>query len=209
MLNLYNMSNLAPASKLIADDRWNGDGVTKSFELYYVNPQDIQRVYADGELKGTITDYYTHYLGTAAMLTFLIAPISGTANIIAQAGTCLYFPAGTTQTGTINACRGGSEAYPWYISNDDSDKGYQDVTITPLDFVGDDETSWVKLATTEAGLAAAVAGAALNIGDITDSDVGHIFWCQVTVPRNTLEPNTPQLNKYDLAAVISYLEYEL
>jgi hypothetical protein len=209
MLHIHNMSSLVAASRLIPVDEFSGNGLVKNFALYNVTPEILARVYVDQLLKGTLTDFFTYQAGGTNWLSFYTAPGIGSNNIQVQTGTCFFFPEGTVLNGYINAYRGDSVYYPWYVMNDDAAKGYLDVTITPLDFITPNEVSWIKLAKTEAGLETAVAGAALTLDDMTDSDVAHIFWAKVTIPRHTLAANTPAVNKYDINFNMSWAEYDL
>lgn len=58
------------------------------------------------------------------------------------------------------------------------------VIITPTDISGTDETGWVKLSTTQGGLAGATPGATLIPPDLNPNDT-YIFWERITVPAAT------------------------
>lgn len=62
----------------------------------------------------------------------------------------------------------------------------QNSEVYPFDNAGTDESTWVKLATTQAGLTTAIAGAALQIPDLEPEDV-FTFWIRVTVPSGWFE----------------------
>jgi len=69
---------------------------------------------------------------------------------------------------------------------------YEDIVVTPLDTADSDESSWCLLALTQAGLEAAIGGAALSLGNKTH-DTTLSFWRRFTVPADT-----PVQNKSDL-----------
>ena len=208
-LHIYNQASLSAASKRTPEDVFSGDGLTQDFALVYVTASLLARAYVDENLKGTTVDFYTYLLAPTEYIHFYTAPLLGTSNIVVQTNYGLFFPGGTVQSGQLNAYAGDTVDVEYQISNDDSDKGYLNVTITPQDFIGTDEAGWVKLATTQGGLTSAVAGAALNIGSVLDSDTAHSFWTRMTVPASFLPPNEPALNKYDLSFLLAWAEYDL
>jgi len=66
------------------------------------------------------------------------------------------------------------------------------IEVVPIDDAGSSETSWVKLATTQAGLATAVAGASLVLPDKTYAQ-SISFWRRCTVPAGTTVQNKTDL----------------
>jgi hypothetical protein len=208
-IKVYNNVNLSAGSRRIPEDRLSGTGATQTFTLVNVTSALLARVYVDEILQATITNFYSYLLLGTNFLYFYSAPALGTNNIVAQTDQCLFFPGGTAPTGQLNAYGGDTVDCVFYISNDDAAKGYNQVTITPNDFIGDDEAGWAKLATTQGGLDSAVAGAALNLGNIIDYDTDHPFWVRITVPAAYLAPNIPAFNKYDLSFLVSRAEYDI
>ena len=61
---------------------------------------------------------------------------------------------------------------------------YSDIEMTVLDTTGTDETGWVKLALTQAGLTSATPGAKLLVGDKSPNQTLS-FWRRVTVPAGS------------------------
>ena len=66
--------------------------------------------------------------------------------------------------------------------------GTTQITVTIVNSGGGESSSAVKLATTEAGLAAATAGAALNLGTTINSGVGSAaaIWLRITDQTNVV-----------------------
>ncbi|MHB9037096.1 MAG: hypothetical protein ACYC64_10530 [Armatimonadota bacterium] len=61
---------------------------------------------------------------------------------------------------------------------------YSNLNLEPVDTSGTDESSWCKLASTQAGLDAAVPGQALALGDKSyNSTIS--FWRRISVPAGT------------------------
>ncbi len=77
---------------------------------------------------------------------------------------------------------------------------YDGVTITPTDAVAPDESTWCALALTQNALDAAVAGAALPLGDKAHNAT-LAFWRRYTVP-----PETAVQNKSDIKLRITGTE---
>lgn len=77
---------------------------------------------------------------------------------------------------------------------------FNTVVITPTDSSGTDESTWVRLATTQVGLSSAVDGAALSVGTKACA-TSYTFWRRITVPAATAVQN-----KVDLSYVISGLK---
>jgi len=69
---------------------------------------------------------------------------------------------------------------------------YESLSITPTDAVDSDESTWCKLALSQGELDAAVAGAALPLGNKTHNATLS-FWRRYTVP-----PETAVQNKSDI-----------
>lgn len=71
------------------------------------------------------------------------------------------------------------------FGRNDGDLIARDLEITPTDLSGSDESTWLKLATTQGGLAAATPGAALSwVGDVNPAGA-FTFWMRITVPALT------------------------
>lgn len=61
---------------------------------------------------------------------------------------------------------------------------YSDLTLSPVDASGTDESSWCALALTQAGLDGALPGQALSLGEKSfNSTIS--FWRRITVPADT------------------------
>lgn len=85
----------------------------------------------------------------------------------------------------------------------DGDLIVRDLLITPTDKVDSDESTWMKLATTQGGLDAATPGAALSYGSDINPNGTYIFWLRTTVPAAT-DPE----DKTDLCLRITCNGYE-
>lgn len=160
-------------------DTYNGtDGESKDRELFLANEQTTlasaisaaataialsEPRFADGE---------TIIIGGEQML---IVSGGGTASLTVERG---Y--AGTA-AGNHSS---GTKVYSAY--------NYTGLLIQPIDNTGSSEASWVKLATDQAGLDAAVAGESLILGDKAHNATLS-FWRRVTVPAGT-----PVQNKTDI-----------
>lgn len=83
------------------------------------------------------------------------------------------------------------------FGKNDGTTDIKDLTITPTDTDGADETGWMKLATSQAGLGTAIAGAALAIGNVLVGET-FTFWERMTVPAD----QSPE-NKLDLTLRIT------
>lgn len=84
----------------------------------------------------------------------------------------------------------------------DGDLIIRDLEVTPHDLDGSDESTWIKLATTQGGLGAAVAGDPLSYGsDLVPTDT-YTFWERMTVPAST-----PAEDKQDLCLRITCKGY--
>lgn len=208
-LKLYNKEDLSIGSLRIPEDRFNGTGAKQDFTLINVTAALLARVYVDELLKATITDFYSYNILGTSHLYFYTAPILGTNNVVVQTNQCLFFPGGTSPTGQLDGYGGDTVDCVFYLSNDSASKRYNNVIITPNDFIGSSEAGWAKLATTQGGLDSAVAGASLNLGNITDYDTAHPFWVRITVPAGYLSPNIPAFNKYDIGFLIQRVEYDI
>lgn len=210
MIQIYNKNTLSDIYKRIPEDRFSGNGSLKDFALYNLTPELLARVFVAETLKGTNTDFYTFAMAGTNFISFLSTPPAGTNNIICQSDECLFFPGGTTQTGYMNGYAGDSVDIEFYLLNDDSSAQYFNIILTPDDEIGksiSDETTFFKIASTQAGLDTATAGQPLNFGSILDSNVFHSFWVRLTIPEHFLAADVPALNKNDLSLKISALEY--
>lgn len=209
MIQLYNKQEISAETKRTPEDVFSGDGVTQEFSFYNLNPDILARVFLDSILQVTNTDFYTYWIYPAgtSWIFFYTPPIFGSSNIILQGSSGLFFPGGSTQSGYLNGYNGDNIDICFWLSNDNILKYYTGLTIVPIDIVPtEDETSWIKLATTQAGLDSAVAGASLSYPDINDSDTLHPLWIRVTVPPGYLGPDVSIFNKTDISFSISYTE---
>ena len=105
---------------------------------------------------------------------------------------------GGTTTPTVERGYGGTTPIT-HSSGDAVYAGYDyaDLTITPLDMDGADETSWITLGIDLADLDTNTPGTPLNLSAKTHQTT-HSFWRRITVPANT-----PVQNKTDLRLQIS------
>jgi len=160
-------------------DVFNGtDGESKDRQLYLANEQTTLAAAVDGAAttiplsEARFTDGQIIIVGSEQML---IASGGGTTSLTVERG---Y--AGTT-AGNHSS---GTKVYSGY--------NYSDLTVQPVDEVGSSEASWVKLASDQAGLDAAVAGASLTLGNKAHNTTLS-FWRRITVPAAT-----PVQNKTDI-----------
>lgn len=201
MLELFTEDTLL--NRLYPEDVFNGDGTTAIFDLVNLG-DNVVRVFVDEIL--VPPENYTIADNSGWEINFgTNIPAFGTNNIILQSDTCMLYP----PSGSLNGYRGESVDINYFINNSDALKGYESVVIEPIDQIGGTQMDWIKLATTQGGLDSAVAGANLEIGDITDNGVAHGFWVRVIVPSGYLNLNDPAETKYDIALKISGLEYDL
>lgn len=210
MINIYNKNTLSDEYKRIPEDVFSGNGVVKDFALFNITPELLARVFVTEVLMGTNVDWYTYFSSGTNYISFLSTPPSGTNNITCQTDQCLFFPGGTSPAGYLNGYAGDSVDIEFYLVNDDSSKQFFNIVITPNDEIGksiSDETTFLKLALTQAELDTAIAGNALNFGSITDYNVFHSFWIRLTIPEHFLAADVPALNKNDLGLILSMLEY--
>lgn len=93
---------------------------------------------------------------------------------------------------TFDGENGESDDVELFLKNDGTTKLGGTVPlpfqITPVDLVGSDETTWIKLATSQGGLNAAIAGDPLDVIDMDPGDF-IVFWMRMTVPPSTIEEN--------------------
>jgi hypothetical protein len=109
-------------------------------------------------------------------------------------------------TSSINVLRGVSGSIPSahqagskvYFACD-----YEDIVISPVDNSGSDESGWITLAMTEAGLNSALPGRPLSIGN-KRFDETITFWRRYTVP-----PGTAAQNKTDIKLSITGTEHPI
>lgn len=97
---------------------------------------------------------------------------------------------------------GQSRDVQLFLRND-GDLIIRDLVITPADASAPDETSWMKLATSQGGLAAATPGAALSYGSDLNPAAIYTFWERMTVPAST-----SPADKSDLSLQITCKGYE-
>ncbi len=160
-------------------DVFNGtDGESKDRQLYLANEQTTLASAVD-DVTTTIplaearfTDGAIIIIGSEQMQ---IVGGGGTAELNVDRG---Y--AGTT-AGNHSS---GTKVYSGY--------NYSDLSVEPVDEVGASEAPWVRLAATQAGLDAAVAGASLALGN-KNHNTTLSFWRRITVPAAT-----PVQNKTDI-----------
>jgi len=72
-----------------------------------------------------------------------------------------------------------------WIKND-GDLLLTSVSITPIDLVGSGQETWIKLATSQVGLDSAIAGAALDLPNLSVDEITS-FWVRATVVIDTPE----------------------
>jgi len=168
-------------------DTYNGtDGQAKDRELFLANEQSA--------LAANITSTQTNVTLAAARFADGDTIIIDNEQMIVTAGggtTSLTVQRG--QNGTPKAAH--TSATPVY-----SALTYTTLKVKPVDSSGSDESSWCKLALTQAELDAAVPGAELTLGDKAHS-VTLSFWRRFTVPAGT-----PVQNKTDLKLRITGVE---
>jgi len=159
------------------DDILNGtDGESKDRQLYLANEQTTLAA----------------PLGAVGNTVQLAQPRFQNGQVVIVDGETMGVVAGGGTT-TLTVSRGfsGNVAHaagtPIYVATK-----YNSLKVEPLDTEGTDEKSWIRLATSQAGLAAAVPGAALSLGTKNHNQT-LTFWRRVTVPAAT-----PIQNKTDL-----------
>jgi hypothetical protein len=76
------------------------------------------------------------------------------------------------------------------------------VEIEVVDIVGGDESTWSKLATTQAGLSGAAPGNSINVGDLAPAATA-TFWLRITVPADTDPEDKTDLRVRATASVSS------
>lgn len=169
------------------DDSYNGtNGETKDKELFLANEQTIlAAMLPSGAVTLELSDpcFANNELIVIDDEQMLIVSGGGTALLSVQRG---Y---GGTTPAVHNA---GAVVYSGY--------NYTGVIIEPVDVSGSDESDWYTLAATQAGLDAAVPGAALPIGNKTYEQTLS-FWRRCVVPAGT-----PVQNKTDLKLRITGTE---
>ncbi len=160
-------------------DVFNGtDGESKDKQLYLANEQTTLASAIDGVTatiplaEARFSDGQIIIVGGEQML---ITSGGGTAELTVERG-----QAGTT-AGNHSS---GTKVYSGY--------NYSDLTIQPVDEEGSSEASWVKLASDQAGLDTAVAGASLALVDKAHNTTIS-FWRRIMVPAAT-----PVQNKTDI-----------
>lgn len=165
-------------------DEFNGtSGETKDRELFLANEQNT--------LSAALTSSATTVSLTKAAFANGTTLRIGSEEMTVQSG------GGTT---TITVTRGANNTTAAAHASGDTvftSFDSKDLTIAPIDSNGSDETSWVSLALTQAGLSSATAGSELVLGDKT-YDQTLSFWRRVVVPAGT-----PVQNKTDLRLQVS------
>ncbi|MCL5102742.1 MAG: hypothetical protein M1133_01330 [Armatimonadetes bacterium] len=168
-------------------DTYNGtDGESKDRELYLANEQttlaaDITSIQTGITLASArFIDGDTIIIGTEQMI---VTAGGGTTSLTVQRG----------QNGTAKAAH--TSGTPVY-----SALGYTTLKVKPVDASGTDESSWCKVALTQAELDTATPGAELALGDKAH-DITLSFWRRFTVPAGT-----PVQNKTDLKLRITGTE---
>ncbi len=168
-------------------DTYNGtDGESKDRQLYLANEQttlaaDITSIQTDITLASArFADGDTIIIGTEQMI---VTAGGGTASLTVQRG----------QNGTAKAAHTTGTAVYSALS-------YTTLKARPVDSSGTDESSWCRLALTQAELDTATPGAELTLGDKAH-DVMLSFWRRFTVPAGT-----PVQNKTDLKLRITGTE---
>ena len=165
-------------------DLFNGsDGEAKDRQLYLANEQTT--------LAGGIDD--------AATVLSLSLPVFHNGDILAIGNEQLRISGnGGTLTPTVERGYGGTIPVA-HAAGDSVYAGYDytDLTITPLDTGGGDETSWLTLAIDQPNLDANTPGMPLAL-PAKPHNATHTIWRRITVP-----PGTPVQNKTDLRLQIS------
>ena len=160
-------------------DEFNGTtGESKDRQLFLANEQVSLQTAMDAVTttvkltKAGFVDGMTIRIGTEEMK---ISSGGGTAQLTVI----------RAQNGTTAATHAVSDiAYAAYNASG--------IEILPIDDAGTSETSWVKLATTQAGLTTAVAGASLVLPDKTYTQ-SISFWRRCTIPAGTTVQNKTDL----------------
>ena len=160
-------------------DVFNGtDGESKDRELYLANEQTTLASAVD-DVTPTIPLAEARFADGAIIIIgseqMQIVSGGGTTELTVERG---Y--AGTA----VGNHSSGTKVYSGY--------SYSNLTVQPVDEVGSSEASWVKLATNQAGLDTAVAGASLVIGNKAHNSTLS-FWRRIVVPAGT-----PVQNKTDI-----------
>lgn len=93
---------------------------------------------------------------------------------------------------------GESKDIQLFLRND-GDYITRNLVITPTDLSDSDESTWMKLATTQGGLDSAVAGAALSYESDLNPNGTFVFWLRTTIPAST-----DAQRKVDLALRLTY-----
>jgi hypothetical protein len=87
---------------------------------------------------------------------------------------------GTNAITTQHPITGSAQTLTLYLFNDNAAERFENITIDPTDAVSTDESTWVELSTD--GTTWQTAGAALSMANISDSNVGKVFYARVTSP---------------------------
>ena len=160
-------------------DEFNGTtGESKDRQIYLANEQAPLQTAMDTTTtmvkltKAGFVDGMSIRIGTEEMKIF-------------SGGGTLQLTVTRAQNGTTAAAHAVSDlAYSAYNASG--------IEILPIDDAGTSETSWIKLATTQPGLASAVAGASLVLPDKTYTQ-SISFWRRCSVPAGTTVQNKTDL----------------
>jgi len=160
-------------------DVFNGtDGEAKDRQLYLANEQTALTSAVDG-VTTTIPLAETRFADGQIII------IGSEQMLIASGGDTMELNVERGYAGTAAGNHSsGTKVYSGY--------NYSDLTVEPVDEVGSSEASWVKLASNQAGLDAAVAGASLALANKAYSTTLS-FWRRIVVPVGT-----PVQNKTDI-----------
>lgn len=156
-------------------DIYNGsDGESKDRELFLANEQTTLAA-AMNSSQTSVQLSYPRFVNDEAIIIgseqMRILSGGGTTNLTVERG---Y--GGTTPTGHSS----GTKVYSGY--------DYTGLTVQVLDTAGDDESSWCKLAASQAELDSATPGAQLILGDKPHANKLS-FWRRMSVPAGTRVQN--------------------
>lgn len=107
---------------------------------------------------------------------------------------------GTNAITTQHPITGSAQTLTLYLFNDNAAERFENITIDPTDAVSTDESTWVQLSAD--GTTWLTAGAALSMANISDSNVGKVFYARVTSPA----VGSVQ-NKTDIKLTVNYRKF--
>jgi hypothetical protein len=156
-------------------DVFNGtDGEAKDRHLYLANEQTTLA----SAINATVT---TIPLADARFADSEIIIVGSEQMLIASGGGTTILTVERGYAGTAATTHSsGTKVYSGY--------NYSGLAVQPVDSVGSSEASWVKLATDQVGLGAAVAGASLSLNDKA-YNATLTLWRRITVPAGTSVQN--------------------